>query len=102
MTASMFKKLPEPGVPTLTLYIDDQPVEAERGESVAAVMLRQADPVCRSTPVNESPRAPFCMMGVCFECLAIVEGVPSTQTCLVSVREGMRVERQFGRRKAAS
>jgi hypothetical protein len=38
------------------------------------------------------------MMGVCFDCLVIVDGVASTQSCLVTVQEGMRVERQFGRR----
>jgi hypothetical protein len=37
------------------------------------------------------------MMGVCFECLAVVDGVTSQQTCLVEVKEGMKVERQHGR-----
>jgi hypothetical protein len=39
------------------------------------------------------------MMGVCFECLAIVDGIASTQTCLVQAQPGMRVERQHGRRQ---
>jgi len=34
------------------------------------------------------------MMGVCFDCLAVVDDKPSTQTCLTIVSEGMRVERQ--------
>jgi hypothetical protein len=38
------------------------------------------------------------MMGVCFDCLATVDGVASTQTCLVTVRDGMAVERQHGKR----
>lgn len=37
------------------------------------------------------------MMGVCFDCLAVVDGVSSVQTCLTPVREGMRIERQQGR-----
>ena len=94
----MFKKLHESGAKALTLYIDGQAVPAEFGETVAAVLLRQQTPACRTTPVNDSPRAPHCMMGVCFDCLAIVDGAASTQCCLVTVREGMRVERQFGRR----
>ncbi|MCM2446925.1 (2Fe-2S)-binding protein [Rahnella sp. CG8] len=94
----MFKKLYEPGTSRLVLYIDGQPVEAESGETVAAVLLRQQEPASRTTPVHESPRAPYCMMGVCFDCLAIVDGVASTQSCLITVREGMRVERQYGRR----
>ncbi|AKQ56956.1 (2Fe-2S)-binding protein [Bordetella hinzii] len=94
----MFRKLHESGAASLTLTIDGQPVRAEPGESVAAVLLRQDTPASRSTPVNESPRAPYCMMGVCFECLAIIDGVASTQACMVPVRDGMRVERQHGKR----
>ena len=94
----MFRKLPEPGAPSLTLTIDGVSVRATPGETVAAVLLRQEAPASRTTPVKESPRAPYCMMGVCFDCLAIVDGVASTQTCLVAVREGMRVQRQYGKR----
>ena len=96
----MFRKLHEPGttVPALTLTIDGQTVSAEPGDSIAAVLLRLDPPFSRTTPVSGSPRTPYCMMGVCFECLASVDGVASTQTCLVQVREGMRVERQHGRR----
>ncbi|MBB1624357.1 (2Fe-2S)-binding protein [Achromobacter sp. UMC71] len=94
----MFRKLPESGAPALMLTIDGEAVTATPGETVAAVLLRQPRPASRTTPVHESPRAPFCMMGVCFDCLAIVDGVASTQTCLVTVREGMQVQRQFGKR----
>ncbi|ARP82002.1 (2Fe-2S)-binding protein [Bordetella genomosp. 8] len=94
----MFRKLHEPGAQALTVYIDGAAVSAEPGESVAAVLLRQDTAATRTTPVKESPRAPYCMMGVCFDCLAIVDGVASTQTCLVTVQEGMRIERQFGKR----
>ena len=98
----MFRKLHETAPSTVTVYIDGEPVMAELGESVAAVLLRQQTPASRTTPVHESPRAPFCMMGVCFDCLAIVDGAASTQSCLVTVQEGMRVERQFGRRSVMS
>ncbi len=94
----MFRKLHEPGAQALTVYIDGRPAVAEPGETVAAVLLRQDTAASRTTPVQESPRAPYCMMGVCFDCLAIVDGIASTQTCLVTVRDGMRVQRQFGKR----
>lgn len=94
----MFRKLREPVSPTLTIFIDGEPVAAELGESVAAVLLRQSEPWSRRNPVTQSKRAPFCMMGVCFECLAEVDGVASTQTCLKQVQDGMRVVRQLGMR----
>jgi hypothetical protein len=95
----MFRKLNESGAQKLTLYIDGAPVLAEAGETVAAVLVRQSDPTSRTTPITQSPRAPYCMMGVCFECLAIVDGLASTQTCLVTVRDAMRVQRQYDKRK---
>jgi hypothetical protein len=39
------------------------------------------------------------MMGVCFECLAEVDGIASVQTCLKPVCDGMRVARQTGKRR---
>ncbi|WP_082163607.1 (2Fe-2S)-binding protein [Caballeronia mineralivorans] len=96
----MFRRLNDPDhyTPTLTLSVDGCAVQAESGDTVASVLLRLAPPLSRTTPVKGSPRAPYCLMGVCFDCLALVDNVASTQTCLVQVREGMRVERQHGRR----
>lgn len=94
----MFRKLHEPDR-GLTIFIDGAPVGAEPGESVAAVLLRQGEPWSRVSPESHSRRAPYCMMGACFECLAEVNGVASVQTCLQPVCDGMRVMRQTGRRK---
>jgi D-hydroxyproline dehydrogenase subunit gamma len=94
----MFRKLHEPLQNAVTLYIDGTPVKAEPGETVAAVLMRQSPPWTRTTPVTEQKRAPYCMMGVCFDCLACVDGEASVQTCLTVVRDGMRVERQLGKR----
>jgi hypothetical protein len=92
----MFRKLHKIGAEAVTIHIDGVPVVAETGESVAAVLLRQAGLWSRTTPVTRSRRAPYCMIGVCFDCLAWVDGVASVQTCLAPVRDGMRVERQQG------
>jgi hypothetical protein len=94
----MFRKLHDPGVNGVTIYIDDAPIAAEAGESIAAVLLRQTTIWSRTTPVTKAKRAPYCMMGVCFDCLAEVDGIASVQTCLTTVREGMRVARQRGMR----
>jgi hypothetical protein len=95
----MFRKLHEPDPGGLTIEIDGVPTVVEPGESVAAVLLRQAEPWSRLSPVSQSKRAPYCMMGVCFECLAEVDGVASVQTCLKPVCDGMRVARQTGKRR---
>lgn len=97
----MFKKLHEPKVGGLTIEIDGVRASAECGESVAAVLLRQAEQWSRLTPVSKSKRAPYCLMGVCFDCLAEVNGVASVQTCLKAVCDGMRVVRQIYRRRTS-
>lgn len=94
----MFRKLHDPGPAGLTITIDGKAVTAEAGESVAAVLLRQPKCWSRTTPVSQSPRAPYCMMGVCFECLIEIEGLGSVQGCLTPVEAGMVVMRQQGRR----
>jgi predicted molibdopterin-dependent oxidoreductase YjgC len=95
----MFRKLHKPGAAVVTIEIDGVQVAAEAGEMVAAVILRQSEPWSRRTPVTGAKRAPYCMMGVCFECLAEVDGVASVQTCLAPVRQGMRVVRQTSKRR---
>jgi D-hydroxyproline dehydrogenase subunit gamma len=96
----MFRKLQESAATRpLTILIDGVRVQASEGETVAGVLLRHSPLLTRTTPVKGSARGPFCMMGVCFECLAVVDGVQSTQTCLTVVADGMRVERQTGRRE---
>lgn len=95
----MFRKLHDADAEDVTITVDGVAVTAQHGETIAAVMMRQPGTWTRLTPVSQTRRGPYCMMGVCFECLAEVDGVASVQTCLVTVREGMRVQRQAGRRR---
>ena len=69
----MFQKLHAPRAQLLTIYIDGVPVTAEANETIAAVLLRQTPLWSRTTPVSQTRRAPYCMMGVCFDCLATVD-----------------------------
>lgn len=97
----MFKRLPEATGTTLTISVDGQRVEVRDGDTVAAALLAAGFDHCRTTPVSGAPRAPYCMMGVCFECLVTVDGVGNRQGCLIPVREGMRIETQRGKREAS-
>lgn len=95
----MFQRLPEAAAgETVTLTIDGTAIRARAGDSVAAAMLAAGRVACRTTPVSGAPRAPYCMMGVCFECLVTIDGLGSRQACLVRVRDGMAVETQAGAR----
>ena len=95
----MFKRLADAGT-AVALTVDGKPVRARSGDTVAAALLSAGIEHCRTTPVTGAPRAPYCLMGVCFDCLVTIDGVGSRQACLVPVQEGMKVETQIGRREA--
>ncbi len=98
----MFRKLYESDRGKATVTIDGVAIEAEVGEPVAAVILRSEPAHARIHPVSDQPRAPYCMMGVCQDCLAVVDGVASTQTCRTAVRDGMVIQRQRGARSISN
>ncbi len=95
----MFRRLAESGA-EIALVVDGQRIQARFGDTVAAALLAVGLGHGRTTPVSGAPRAPYCLMGVCFECLVSVDGVGSRQGCFVPVRDGMVVETQLGRREA--
>lgn len=64
--------------------------------SLAAALLASGIRHTRESAINGRLGAPYCMMGVCFECLVEVDGQANVQACLVPVRSGMRVRRQHG------
>jgi len=97
----MFQRLHDSDADIVILSVDGTPIEARAGDSVAAALLAAGIVSCRTTAVSGAPRAPYCMMGVCFDCLVAVNGVGNRQACLVRVRDGMRVETQQGKREVA-
>ena len=98
----MFKLLPDAVSAMVTVTINGKPFQAPSGCTAAAAVLLAGDMSTRTTPVTGEPRAPYCMMGVCFECLMEIDGVPNQQACLVPVADGMRISRQLGAVKATT
>jgi len=90
--------LVRPGPADLTIWFDGMAVPARTGDSVAVALLAAGITATRITPVSGAPRGPFCMMGACFDCLAMVDGRANAQTCMTPVRDGMQIRRQDGAR----
>ncbi len=95
----MFRRHTEARRLALTIVIDGIATQAREGDSVAAAMLAAGHLITRTTPVSGAPRAPYCLMGVCFDCLVTVDGVGNRQGCMVPVRDGMRIDTQEGKRE---
>ena len=97
----MLRLLPDTAA-RVRLMVDGAPVEVPAGASVAAALLLAGAIPTRATAVSAAPRAPYCMMGVCFECLVEIDGVPDRQACMVSAAEGMAVRRMRPPRSAGA
>ncbi len=93
----MFQRL-NPRAASLRLTFDGVAIAATEGESVAAALLASGIAAVRDTPARGAPRAPYCLMGICFDCLVEIDGVPNRQACMTVVRDGMTIARQRGAR----
>ena len=72
----------------VAIAVEGRRVDAHEGETLATALLRAGVIPLRHTAVSGQPRAPLCLMGVCFECLVEVDGLQNVQSCMVEVREG--------------
>jgi len=83
------------GLP-FTFQFDGQPVEAYPGESIAAALIASGRRRFRLTHKGQAPRGLYCGMGVCWECLMVVDGRPGVRACMTAASPGLRVETQRG------
>jgi len=98
----MFKTIDLPAAerqPAFNILVDGRPVRAQAGQTVAMALLGSDVVPFRRTAVSGAPRAPLCLMGVCFECLVEVDGAQNVQSCLVTATEGMQVRLPTGARR---
>lgn len=88
-------KNPAKAVKTVTITVDGEILQVPEGISVAAAVLGHSHDkhTCKNSITKES-RAPYCMMGVCFECMMEIDGRPNQQSCVTTVKEGMTVRRE--------
>ena len=82
----------------LTITFEGEPLQVSAGETVAAAVLAAGTDYTRTSAISGNHRAPYCQMGICFECLMEIDGVPNLQACMIEVRDGMKVNRQYGAR----
>jgi predicted molibdopterin-dependent oxidoreductase YjgC len=94
----MFRPGFDGGESRVAFTFDGAAMTARQGDTVAAALLANGVSVFRESAISGVARGPYCMMGVCFECLVAIDGVGNRQACLATVEDGMAVETQKGRR----
>jgi predicted molibdopterin-dependent oxidoreductase YjgC len=93
----MFKRLQDVAYAgdDIVIELDGETVSVPAAVSVAAALLYLGAIPTRNSIVGGVARAPFCMMGVCFECLVEIDGAADQRACQIQVRPGMQVRRQL-------
>ena len=84
----------------VTIYLDDRPIPAYTGETVAAALMAAGVKAFRRSPRRGEARGPHCGIGNCFECILIVDGKPNVRTCNLTVRDGMALRTQKSPRRS--
>jgi len=81
---------------TITIEVDGEPMAAHLGETVAGALMAEGRRVFRETFRRSRPRGLYCGMGVCFDCLVVIDGQPNNRACMTYVTDGMKVATQKG------
>jgi len=92
----MFRPYRDTDDATVRIHFEGQALDVPAGETVAAALLANGVSVFRTTPVSGAERGPYCMIGVCFECLVEIDALANRQACQIQVRDGMQIRRQAG------
>ncbi|MBB3217393.1 putative molibdopterin-dependent oxidoreductase YjgC [Ochrobactrum sp. RC6B] len=98
MSPKMFLKTETPEE-TVTITFDARTLTVPANVTVAAALLGEGINRLRKSVVGDQPRAPYCLMGVCFECLVTIDGVQNRQACMTPVANGMVIYSQSGARR---
>ncbi len=93
----MFRRI-DKAEETVTITFDGLPMRVAAEQTVAAALLGQGISTLRRSVVGNAQRAPYCLMGVCFECLVTIDGTQNRQACMTIVRDGMAISSQSGAR----
>ncbi len=77
---------------TVRFKFEGNLVDAYEGRTIAAALLAAGIRGLGHNPTDGTPRGMFCAMGVCQECVVLVNDA-RVEACRVVVREGMVVRR---------
>lgn len=75
---------------------DGKVLEGYEGEPIAMALKANDIEIHRYTTKLHKPRGIFCSIGRCTDCVMVVDGVPNVRTCMTALKEGMKVQTQYG------
>ena len=78
------------------IEVDGEKLVAYEGETVAAVLVASGRRTFRWTEKKKHPRGMYCGIGLCHECMMVINGVPNTKACQTLATQGCQVKTQKG------
>ena len=78
----------------VTIAVDGKSLDALEGEILAAALWVNGFISLGHNPSDGTHRGMYCGIGHCYECRVTVDGVEDRRSCLIQVRDGMRVSLQ--------
>lgn len=85
-----FYRLAEMQRPALTIWCDETPIEALEGDTVLTAILTRGGHL-RQTEFDNRPRAGFCLMGACNDCVVWTSDGAKIRACSTPVHDGLHV-----------
>lgn len=76
----------------ISFTFDGEEFTCESGQSIAAALIASENRQLRTTRFGNESRSIFCGIGICFDCVVVVDGVANQRSCLIEVQSGMTVE----------
>ena len=78
----------------VTFTFNGKSFKGIEGQSIAAALMATGVRELRKTRFEEEPRLIFCGIGICFDCVVVVNGVANQRACLIEITEGAKIESQ--------
>jgi aerobic-type carbon monoxide dehydrogenase small subunit (CoxS/CutS family) len=77
---------------TISFTFNGSTIECEVGQSIASALINDNQRELRRTRFGNEPRSIFCGIGICFDCVVVINGVANQRSCLIEAQDGMNIE----------
>ena len=83
----------------IKFYFNGEEMHGYESDTIASALHALDIRVLGESIFKHRPRGFYCAIGNCSSCFMIVNGEPNVRTCVVPLKEGMKVELQKGKGK---
>lgn len=77
---------------SITFTFNGREFSGDEGQSIAAALIAANQRELRRTRFDSQLRSIYCGIGICFDCVVIVDGIANQRSCLIEIKDGMNVE----------